>query len=209
MISTIFFDLGGVLLYDFPSGGIKEFEKVFDLPKEIIDAAWMKTDSGGFALGRISEEERCQRFLDELGLPENKISACIEAYYKGFKPIKETIFFVRQLKKTRPDIDFGILSDQHTGIAHYIRKKYKYILRLFSESLILISAEVGMSKKEKDLRIYQEAIKRARVLPSQILFVDNTLKNIENAKSLGMNGFYFDIKRKSLSSLISSLDENI
>lgn len=42
----------------------------------------------------------------------------------------------------------------------YLRQQYRVLFELFEESLIIISAEVGVSKKDKDLDIYKLAINK-------------------------------------------------
>lgn len=209
MISIIYFDLGGVIFTDIFSGGVKEFENSLHLSSQLIQDLYVKTDIPEYSKGTVSDRSRWKFFAETLGLPDEKIQACIDAFYKGYKPIYQTISFIKTLKRDRKDIEIGVLSDQPSGVAQYLRKQYNEIFSLFKESLILISAEINLSKKEKDLKIYQEAIKRSQKSPQELLFVDNSLKNVQNAQSLGINGFYYNIKEKDLGELLRELERKI
>lgn len=209
MVSVIFFDLGGVIFYDFFSGGDREFVTSLNLPPKPIYDAYVKTDLAEYVEGKMDDVKRWKMFTEELDLPENKIQACIEAFYRGYKPIKEMVAFVQELKQNFSNLKLGVLSDQPGGVVKLLRSRYKEVFGLFDDELVLISAEVGLSKQAESLEIYREALRRANKQASEVMFVDNSRRNIRNSASLGMRVFFFDIEKKTVNSLMAELKKEI
>ena len=90
-------------------------------------------------------------------------------------------------------------------MAYYLRSSFKKVFELFEPNLILISAEIGLSKKDADFAIYKSAIEKSNVDIEDILFIDNSKNNIDNAATLGIDGFFFDIINISPENLIIDL----
>jgi len=209
MISTIYFDIGGVVFDDFYSRSGSDFTQALKLPKKAIYKVWVETDHTDYAKNRMSDKKRWRIFTDELGLSKDKVQVCIYALYKQYKPITKTVDFIKRIRKTKKNIKLGILADQPMGVVKLLRKKYQDIIKLFDKSLVLFSAEVELSKRDKDLKIFKEAIKRAKTSANNILFVDNSLTNIRSAQTVGIQGFYFDIENKPISILLDKLEKAI
>jgi 2-haloacid dehalogenase len=54
---------------------------------------------------------------------------------------------------------------------------------------MVISAEIGIAKP--DVRIYQAAMQNLHVLPPESIFLDDTLRNVEAARNIGMHAIHF------------------
>lgn len=132
------------------------------------------------------------------------IASCIQEYYKSYLPIKDTIDFIHKLSQDGR-YSLGVLSDQPSGVTNYLRSSFKKVFELFEPNLILISAEIGLSKKDADFAIYKSAIEKSNVDIEDILFIDNSKNNIDNAATLGIDGFFFDIINISPENLIIDL----
>lgn len=209
MISTIYFDIGGVVFHDFYSREGKEFIQALKLRKEVIFKYWVETDHTDYAKNRQSDEKRWRIFTDALGLPKEKVPACINALYRQYKPITKTVNFIKKIKRVKKNIKLGILADQPIGVVKLLRKKYPDIIKLFDKSLVLFSAEVELSKRDKDFKIFKEAIKRANTSANNIIFVDDSLTNINRVQAVGIQGFYFNIKEKKIDFLLKELERLI
>ena len=205
MFKVLFFDLGGVVFYDFFSGGIQKFVQVLNLPKQKIYTAYVKTDFVDYFEGRLSDYKRFKAMTDKLNLGQDKVQVCIDAFYKEYHPVNETISFIKKIKITFPELKVGVLSDQPAGVCKMLRKKYPQVFKLFNKDILLISAEVGLSKQAENLDFYKLAIKKSKVKPTEILFIDNFQRNIINAKKLGFKTFFFDIENIKASNLVNKL----
>jgi HAD superfamily hydrolase (TIGR01509 family) len=55
--------------------------------------------------------------------------------------------------------------------------------------VVLVSCEVGVAKPDR--MIFQMCLSQLCVMPSQALFVDDRIENVEGAASLGIQTFHF------------------
>ena len=209
MFSVVYFDLGGVLFRDFYSDAEGPMVKLLGLPRERILQAYEKTDVPEYCIGSMDEQTRWKLFTDELGLPEEKIEECIEVYYQSFRPISETKTFVQELRNNYPQLRLGVLSDQPIRAAQTVRREHQDLFSLFELKLTLISCEVGLTKRDKHFGLFKEAIRRSGKPAGKLLFVDNSMKNIETAETVGIKGFFFDIEHETVASLIGKLKKKI
>lgn len=205
---VIYFDLGGVVFTDFFSGGEVGLSEALQLSSQAVLDAYQKTDLSGYCKDELSDEVRWKSFVDELGLPESCVQTCIDEYYRSYQIIPETVTFLKELARAGTH-KLGVLSDQPMGITNYLRKTYPDIFSLFESELVLISAEIHLSKKDADLAIYKLAIERAGITAPEALFVDNSSHNIDNAKSLGIGAYFFDIKEVEAAKLLDGLRQQI
>jgi HAD superfamily hydrolase (TIGR01509 family) len=205
---VILFDLGGVIFTDFFSGGEISPADALQLPPQVVLDAYTKTDLPSYCKNELSDEARWRLFVSELGLPETSIQMCIDEYYQSYQIIPEPVALLEELAKDGT-YKLGILSDQPMGVTNYLRKTHPNIFSFFDPALVLISAEVGLSKKETNHAIYKLAMERAGVAAQDILFVDNSLYNIDNAKSLGIGTYLFDIKEVDVAKLVETLRKQL
>ena len=208
MLKVVLFDLGGVIFSDFFSGGEIDLSKALGISPKVTLDAYIKTDLPAYCKNEATDEQRWKSFIAEVGLPETKIQTCIDEYYKSYQIFPDAVAFLKVLKE-ESKYKLGILSDQPIGIAKYLQKEYANIFGLFDPNLVIISAEVGLSKKDTDFKIYKLAIEKAQVSSREILFVDNSLHNVDSAKSVGMDTYYFDMKNQPISVLLKDLQEKL
>lgn len=207
MIKVIFFDLGGVIFQDFFSGGAEFFAQKFHLPVKQISKAYQETDSALYCKDEVTDKQRWENFAEKIGISSEKVPVFIQAFYESYQLFPKSVHLLTKLKQEYPTIELGILSDQPLDVAKYLRKKFPDVFGLFDTDITLISAEIGMSKKDPDLKIYEEAIKRSNHQPENILFVDNSEYNLQNAKRLGMQVFLFDTTAMTIDKLSSELEK--
>lgn len=67
-----------------------------------------------------------------------------------------------------------------------VEKKNKWFKNF---DFVVLSARIGMRKPEK--RIYRYVIRKLRMKPEEIAFIDNNKENIKSAKELGINSILF------------------
>jgi putative hydrolase of the HAD superfamily len=72
---------------------------------------------------------------------------------------------------------------------------------------IFISAEMGLAKP--DPRIYQAAAAELEKEPSEILFVDDFIENVQAARKVGWNAIHFRSREGALAELAEYLDSEL
>lgn len=209
MLKVIYFDLGGVIFFDFYSGADLKLAKALKLPREKVYQAYVKTDFPQYCSGKMTDEERWKKFLKEVNLSEKNIDLCLKLFLQGYQPIWEMVNLIKKIRREFSQINLGVLSDQPKIVASYLRENYKRIFDLFNQQLIFISAEVGLTKQDKNLDFFWHAIKKSQVTSEEILFIDNSKLNIKRASKLGMKTFLFEVNDQPLKSITKSLENKI
>ncbi len=204
-MNAIFFDLGGVIFSDLFSGGEIGFAKTLGIDPDELVKTYLSTDTPAYAKGHETDESRWQALADKLGVQGKSLDFWLNEYRNTYQLYPEMKPYLSQLAQ-RKDLKIGALSDQpHVAIDH-LTSTYPEVFQLFNPGLIVISARIGLSKKDEDLAIYKLAIQKSGLGPGQTLFVDNSHHNVENASKAGMKAFYFDITNVPLAEIITKLD---
>ncbi len=172
MIKFVYFDVGGVVIRDFSeTNKWEQFKKDFNLTDEYWDEHEPEFDRGK-------------------PLPNpNLVSEFVKRFEKN-----ETIWPV--IEEFKKHFRLGLLTNMYPKMFEEI--KQKNLLPGFEWEIIIDSSLEGVGKPDKG--IYEIAQKKAGVKNEEILFIDNTQKNLETAKSLGWRTFLYDSKDYKLSS---------
>lgn len=113
----------------------------------------------------------------------------------------ELIDIVKNLK--RKNYKIALLSNNSTELRQKLIENE--IIDLFDE--IIISAEVGFQKPQPE--IFDILFKRLEANPSEVIFVDDTPRSLENADKIGYIPILFKDNKSLKSELSSILDINI
>lgn len=180
MIKTILFDYAGVLTpvnnnFDFA----KKHSKRFGLPAEeimkITYENWSET-----ALGKLECGIFWGEIAKKLNINPNELRSLV---IDTFPLDRRMIEIVKKAKKTHTTVLF---SNQIKDWIEQVLNENN-INNIFDH--IINSYNVGARKPDK--KIFFEAISRTGSRPEEILFIDDSLENIEAAKEIGINTIQF------------------
>ncbi|HIH52582.1 HAD-IA family hydrolase [Candidatus Pacearchaeota archaeon] len=186
-IKAVVFDVGGVLQLNKEGGskkGIQEtFAKNFNLNLDdyldSIDALYARSTEG-----LISKKELLNSLSKNLNFPKKKIEEIyIKGYKKKFKENKGLLRIAKKLKKR--GFKISILSDQWSLSEEPLIPKSFH--KIFSP--VIVSCDVKLRKPNK--KIYLLLLKKLKLSPEEILFVDNRAWNLSPAKDLGIKTILF------------------
>ncbi len=185
-ISTLIFDLGGVLVDLNWDKCTQEFEKIgVDKISELLSTTLQTDFILDFEIGKISIEEfrdkirslSKQKVTDEqidnawesflIDVPQEKLNLLLE--------LKKSYRIV-MLSNTNP-LSFAVCRDR------IFRKNGKTIYDYFDK--FYLSYEMKMCKPNKN--IFQKLLEEENISASEALFLDDGKHNIETAKSLGLH----------------------
>jgi putative hydrolase of the HAD superfamily len=192
-IKAIVFDVGGVLAL----GKNSTWDKEGLVPSGVhIDIAkklkisldqYMDAIDTNYALsieGKISKEEVIKIFSKNLKISADKLKEIyILAYRKHFKQNKDLFKKAHELKKLGYRI--AVLSDQWPLSRDALMPKTLY--KIFNP--LIVSCDVGMRKPH--FEIYKLTLKKLKLKPSEILFIDNQIWNIKPAQKIGIKTILF------------------
>ncbi|MDP4030863.1 MAG: HAD family phosphatase [Candidatus Beckwithbacteria bacterium] len=196
-IKAVVFDAGGV---------ITEWRQTIDafLDELGVDfASFQKATEPDELLvykGLMKTEDYYQRTMKRLGR-EEKWARLTEIIPANFTRIEATFNLLEELQgKVRLAMLTNAYDDSVDELDTKVNHK-KYF------ELIIDSSVVGMMKPDKE--IYLLTCQKLQLKPSQCLFVDDDLKNVEAAIKLGFNTVYFTEPEESVKLIRKILYESI
>src|SRR5512144_2089818 len=182
-IRAVFFDLGGVIVrteYQAPRQQLAERlgMEYDDLSKIVFDS-----ETGAQAsIGTITALQHWESVLKRLKRPPTELESIRDEFFAGDIIDRQLLEFLRSL---RGKIQTGLISNAWSDLRDYLRREK--MIDAFDH--IIISAEVGVAKP--DPKIFQIALEKAGVSPSEAVFVDDFYVNIEGCEKVGMQGIHF------------------
>ncbi|MBR1574852.1 MAG: HAD family phosphatase [Bacteroidales bacterium] len=191
MIKAIIFDLGGVLVRLDKERCLRAFrERVgFGRIAEFLDTSHQRGPFGDLEAGRISETqffEECLRYCSP-GTTAAQIRRCFGDLQGPFAP--EVLTLLSELKERYA---LYILSNNSsvTMARTYESAAQAHLDLQATFRRIYVSQELKLLKP--DPAIFDYLIRDIGLLPEEMLFVDDSPRNVEAARAAGMNALHHD-----------------
>lgn len=185
-ITTLFWDLGGVLFPDAHSVFDQKsdpFLQLFGFTPEQHRAIFLRMWDDQYCLGKISEDEFWQEFIQE-SKNHPPLAQIKEAFRKSrMQPNWNTLAIVKQLSQK---YDQYILSNHSKEWMDYLVRRWK-LKQYFKD--IFCSGYMALSKPDR--RFYENALKKTKKHPSEVLYIDDREKNIKSAEELGIRSILY------------------
>ena len=195
-IKTIIFDLGGVLIdwnpeylyLDIFGGDRVKMNAFFE---HVCTMDWNENQDAGYPLAQATE--------DRIALfPEYEI--LIKKYYGQWEEmLGEAISgSVQVLKKLIENPNFRVVA-----LTNWSAETFPVALKRFDflhwfEGIVVSGTE---KTRKPYSEIYQITLDRFNIDPSEALFIDDNLRNIKGAKTLGINGIHFSTPEELIKEL--------
>lgn len=184
MIKVVLFDSGGVVV---TTGHYKK--RFMDLVEKTYGNVDLSFDDVYFIFitlekGSISEKEAITELTKKIGRKPNEYASSLFSKAAHALHLRPTIIKLIKEIKNR-NIKTGVLSNaieanakRHKKLGHYTLFDYK-----------ILSHEIGMRKPDES--IYRYTLEMINVNPCEILFIDDSIENIDTAKKLGFTTIFF------------------
>ena len=195
-INSIIFDLGGVLIdwnpeyvyLDVFNGDRQKMQWFFD---NICTHDWNENQDAGYPMAKATEE-RVEMF------PEYE--ELIRMFYGRWDDmlgdsIQDTVSILESLTKA-PEYKVVALTNWSHETFPKARQKFEF-LQWFEG--IVVSGEEKTRKPFKD--IYEITLNRFNIAPEKSIFIDDNLRNVEAANSIGIHGIHFQSPEKLINQL--------
>jgi len=180
MIKNIIFDMDGVVLTADAGPVFDYYSKKLDLSQDIIEKAFDKWDPA-YNRGELSDEKFLEGFFKELGRQVDKNFFKVKLGFKNTWP--EMMEFLDKLKE---DYKLFYITNEGEGFWTSVLEKTN-IQKMFDGNIA--SYEIGIRKPDE--RIFQTLLERNGMDASECVFVDDSARNLEGAKKLGMMALHF------------------
>lgn len=190
MIKAIFLDLGGVILdLDFDAA-IRAFrENVgFERITDFLDPCIQKGFIAEMERGEIDEQEfyaRCRSYCRP-GVTDKEIADSFGALLVRIPEDKSE--YLRELSTRYPLYMLSNINPVAMRRSYEVFDEAGLSVKEYYKDLFL-SYEMKMMKPGAE--IFHEAARRAGVEPEEILFVDDSKRNVDAAAALGFHTLYF------------------
>lgn len=181
-MKNIVFDIGNVLLSFQPNDYLYQYfddETTGDLMTIIFASdEWVKLDMGTMMIEDviISLSAKNPHYQKE-------IRFILENWTEMLQPIQENVDIVYELKEK--GYSLYLLSNFHKEAIQTMFDKYDFF-QLFEGGII--SAHEHVVKPDE--KIYHLLLERYSLIPSESLFIDDSLSNIHAALRVGMHGIH-------------------
>lgn len=172
------FDCGGVLPTN--SWVPERISKKFGNPlMEIWGRTWENLKL--LERGRISEEDFLKSVFESHGVSLKEVKREIRRQMHVLFP--ENFSLIKKLGKR---YELALMNNECMEWNRYRFRKFKldeYFDHIFS------SCDMGVAKPDEDY--YREVLRRLKAKPGDLIFIDNTKKNVKVAKELGIHSIHF------------------
>lgn len=198
-IKAVIFDVGGVLVRTEDRGPRMQLAERLGMTYAELSAVIFDSESSQQAqLGEITTAQHWKAVRKALDLSPVEFLDVPEDFWGGDALDRMLVDYLRGL---RPGYKTALLSNAWDDLRQIIEEHW-HIEDAFDE--IIISAEVGLVKP--DARIYQLAISRLSVEPSQAVFLDDFAENVIGAREAGLQAIHFKDRDQALADLNHLLD---
>lgn len=180
---AVFFDFGGVIdrtEYQAPRQHLAERlgMEYEDLVRLVFESETSRTAS----IGGIRPDEHWASVMRKLKRPVSEAKVIRDEFFGGDIVDHNLLNFIRSL---RPCLKTGLISNAWGDLREWIVNEK--IDDAFDR--MVISAEVGVMKPKAE--IYLLALEQLKVSPSEAVFVDDFIENVEGARAVGMSAIHF------------------
>jgi len=184
-ITTIIFDLGGVLIDWNPRYVYRTIfdneEKIDWFFENICTHEWNEHQDAGRSLQEATEE-----LVAKFPEHENEI----RAYYGRWEEmlgglIHETVEILRSLKEENK---FKLYALTNWSAETFPVALQRYDFLKWFDGIVMSGEE---KTRKPFAEIYQRLLNRFNVHPSEVIFIDDSLRNLEGAKAVGIEGIHF------------------
>lgn len=179
-ISFVYFDVNGCIVHYYHRAFTKLAEDSGQPLEKVETAFWHFNDD--VCRGKLSMDEFNAKFAKQIGLKQLDWAS----YYLGVvEPVAGMDEFVRW---AAANYKVGLLTNVMPGILDALR--HRKLVPDIAYDAVIDSSLVGAVKPEA--AIYEIAGQKAGVLPSEILFVDDSRVNLTAAERLGWHVMWFE-----------------
>ena len=181
---NVIFDIGKVLIdFDF-EGFVHRVLGDEAAAQAVIDAMWNSGDWNELDRGVLSDEEVLLRFIDHAPQYEKEIRLVFSKIAQCPGKRQSTIPIIQALKAGGHRVYF--LSNYFYFLMHTAPEALDFTRYMDGG---IFSCTVKMTKP--DAQIYRLLCDRYGLVPSECVFIDDTPRNVEAAKALGMRGIHY------------------
>ncbi len=183
-IKNIVFDIGNVLVRWDPLPVVINFFPEEQFPENLTTTIFKSKIWYDLNLGKLTETDAIKLYSKELKIAEDKLQDLINSIKESLVPIDGSFELLNELYMLK--FPLYCITDNIRELIVFLKNKYDFLTK-FSD--IVVSAELGVLKPNP--LMYQKLINSHGFIPSETVFIDDLLPNIQGAIDLGWHGILF------------------
>lgn len=184
MIQAIIFDIGGVLIRTEDHEPRRRLEQRLGLAAGAAEHIVLNSEAGlRTQRGEFTEEENWLRVQRELNLSDAILADFRRDFWAGDKLDTALLDYIRCLHRR---YQTAIISNAMPGLMTLVSGKYQ-IADAFD--VIVGSGDVKVAKP--DPAIYRLTLQKLGRQPSEAIFIDDALPNIQGAQAVGLHTIHY------------------
>jgi len=194
MIKAVTFDLDGVYFINGKSNFIKSLGEL-GVSEDEAKRVFLKSDKMNYEYkeGKIDDNEYWSWAIDEWNL-DIGVDEVIDLLIQGYEVDNNVVETVRKVKSQ--GIKTCICTNNFPARINGLHERFGF---LDDYDVKVVSYEVGKTKPS--LEIFNRLISDSGVKPEELVMADDHETNIEVAKSVGINAFFYESFDKFLEDL--------
>ncbi len=197
-IKAVIWDIGGVLIRTENPNPRGALATELGVTREYLVELVFGGEQGTRAQkGEITQEEIWAYARSQLNLAPGEYPDFQQRFFGGDILDTELVAFTRKIK---PHYKIGIISNAWRELPTALDEWG--ILEIFD--VVVGSGDVGILKP--DPQIYQIALERLAAEPSEAVFIDDFIENVQGARRLGIHAIHFQNRDQALNELRSLLN---
>ena len=185
-VDVVVFDIGNVLIRFAPDDFIEQlFPGDAKKQQDMLDRVYNGKYWPQFDLGTMTYEEAAKRLTEEFGGEEAEYLHALLGWIELKTPLEEGWRAARRCKEMGKKL-YLLSNYPQTGYERLRVKFADHFADLFDGGFISCYEH----KMKPDAFVYETLAERGGFAPERAVFIDDTLKNVEGAMKIGMNGFH-------------------
>ncbi len=185
-IKCIIFDFGGVIGKPQDQRYVEDMASLLGVDKARWITGYFK-HRGSYDKGLMDVREYWEKVTEglDLDLSDDQVEALNLADTKSWTQINEdTLEWIHSLCKD--NVTLALLSNINEGVLKYVKEEFQW---LEDFDYLFYSCQMKMLKPEPE--IYEAVLDKIGEEPSQCLFIDDGIQNVEGAKQVGLESLRF------------------
>ena len=203
MIKAIIFDFGRVISAQKPMSLFRGYEEELGIAPGTLNPIMFGSPAWEDALvGRKTSEEFWEAIGPQLNLHTPEAIGAFRQRYRADEALNEGV--AELMRKLRADgrYKLAVLSNSPPGLARWL-DEWK-LLDLFDT--VFCSGDEGV--KKPDPAAFEITIERLSIAPEEAVFIDDTMRHVNVARSMGIHGILFTTAEALVKDLDSLLTQS-
>jgi putative hydrolase of the HAD superfamily len=197
-IKAVIFDFGRVISAQKPMSLFRGYEEELGIAPGTLNPIMFGSQAWEDALvGLKTSEEFWQAIGPQLNLHTPEAIAAFRQRYRADEALNEGVAEMIRKLNAEDRYKLAVLSNSPPGLTHWL-DEWK-LLDLFDT--VFCSGDEGV--KKPDPAAFEITLERLNVAPEEAVFIDDTMRHVNVARSLGIHGILFT----TAEALVKDLDK--